>query len=331
MTSQPQPVPGEVKTAGQYLRPLRDLAVYALVGAAAIFIFLALLDLIPDGQGQFSYRTQASFGAFVNLETIGFPLAAVLLAVLVQPRHPKAQLIVLVAVIEYAVMALFGIVFGVFIGLINEADHNGARSALEGLLARVAWLAVFAVAAYAVFQIWRNMFYTPRPKQPQPQPGMYGQPAYNQPGTYPGQPGYGPPPGQQGQPGQPGFPPPPPPGGYPPAPGQQGYGPGVYGQPAPAWNQPAAPIPHPSAGSTQPVPPGPFAPPPASAVPASGVPAPASPAPEAPPASTYPATTYPAPAEPTQVVPQGEIDDRTQKLGDERPGFGPADQDPPRP
>ncbi|WP_433375000.1 hypothetical protein ACQPZX_05070 [Actinoplanes sp. CA-142083] len=327
MTSQPQPVPGEVKSAGQYLRPLRDLAVYALVGAAAVFIFLALLDLIPDGQGQFSFRTQASFGAFINLETIGFPLAAVLLALLVQPRHPKAQLIVLVAVIEYGLMALFGIFFGVLFGLINEADHNGARSALEGLLARVAWLAVFAVAAYAVFQIWRNMFYTPRPKQPQSQPGMYGQPAYNQPGTYPGQPGYGPPPGQPGQPmhpGQPGYPPAPPPGGYPPAPGQQAYGPGVYGQPAPSWNQPAVPMPNPAA-STQPVPPGPFAPPPASPTSA----APASAPPAAPAGATYPASA--PPAEPTQVVPQSqETDDRTQKLGEERPGFGPADQDPPR-
>jgi hypothetical protein len=30
------------------------------------------------------------------------------------------------------------------------------------------------------------------------------------------------------------------------------------------------------------------------------------------------------------VPPAGEIDDRTQKLGEDRPGFGPADQDPHR-
>ncbi|MFF5291392.1 hypothetical protein [Paractinoplanes globisporus] len=336
MTSQPQPVPGEVKSAGQYLRPLRDLAAYALVGAAGIFIFLAIVDLIPDGAGQFGFRTQGSFGGFINLETIGFPIAAVLLALLVQPRHPKAQLIVVIALVEYAVMALFGVLFGVLIGLINEADHNGARSALEGLLSRVAWLAVFAVAAYAVFQIWRNLFYTPRPKPQAPPPGVYGQPQYGQPSAYPGQPGYGPPPGQP-TPGQPGFPPPP--GGYPPPPppaGQQGFSPGVYGQPAaPTWNQPAVPIPNP-AQPTQPVPPGPYAPhpgSPTSAVPASGAPAPAAPPPSSPAGTTYPAagTTYP-PVEPTQPVPSAgaETDDRTQMLGDERPGFGPADQDPPR-
>jgi hypothetical protein len=325
VTSQPRPVPGEVKSAGQYLRPLRDLAAYVLVGANAVFLFLAVVDLIGDG---FGFRTQGSFGSFINLVTIGFPLAAVLLALLVQPRHPQAQLIVVSAAVEYGVMALFGVFFGVLIGLINEADHNGARSALEGLLNRVAWLAVFAVAAFAVYQIWRNMFFTPRPK---PQPGMYGQPQFNQPGAFPGQPGYGPPPGHPGapQPG-PGYPPPPAPGyppapgqqgfapapgqqgfapapgqqGFAPAPGQQGFAPATYGQPNPAWDQPAGQVPDPAA-ATQP---------------ASGAPTPAAPA----------GATYQTAAEPTQVTPPAPTDDRTQMLGDERPGFGPAAEDPHR-
>jgi uncharacterized membrane protein YedE/YeeE len=304
VTSQPQPAPGEGRSAGQYLRPLRDLAAYALVGATAVLLLLAVIRLIPDGSNQFGYRTQGSFGGFINLATITFPIGAVLLSLLVSPRHPKAQLIVLVAVVEYAVMALFGLLFGVLIGLINEASNNGARSAFEGLLERIAWLAVFAVAAYAVYQIWRNMFFTPKPK---PQQGVYGQPAYNQPGTYPGQPGYGPPPGQPGyppqpagypqhpgrplhpgqpQPPHPGQPQPPHPGQpQPPHPGQPQPPAGMYGQPAPAWNQPPAAMPT--------------------------------------------ANTPPA-AEPTQVVPQAEIDDRTQKIGDDRPGFGPAPDDPHR-
>ncbi|GAA2641943.1 hypothetical protein [Paractinoplanes durhamensis] len=304
MTSQPQPTPGEGRSAGQYLRPLRDLAAYALIGATAVLLFVALVRLVPDGPDQFGYRTQGSFGGFINLATIAFPIAAVLLSLFVAPQHPKAQLVVAVAVVEYAVMAVFGLLFGVLIGLINEAAHNGARSAFEGLLERLAWLAVFAVAAYATFLIWRNLFYTPRPK---PQPGVYGQPQFNQPGTYPGQPGYGPPPGQQG-PGQQPYGPPPgqnpgqqaynpaPQGGYPPAPGQPGYAaPGMYGQPPqpPTWNQ--APVTMPTA--------------PASAAPSS---------------------------EPTQMVrpveraPEAPIEDRTQRISDDRPGFGPADQDPPR-
>jgi hypothetical protein len=251
VTSQPQPAPGEGKSAGQYLRQLRDVAAYVLVGATAVLLFVALIDLIPDGSGA-GGRTQGSFFNFINLPTIVFPFAAVLLALLVQPRHPKAQLIVLVAVIEYAVMAFFGILFGFLIGLINLAADAGARAALEGLLVRVAWLAVFGVAAYAVYLIWRNLFYTPKPKQ---QPGVYGQPQYN-PGAYPGQPGYQqqPPAGYQGAPGQP-------PAGYQPSPGQpqqqppQNYGTGVYGQQPPPWNQSAATMPT-AGGPTYPGPQG---------------------------------------------------------------------------
>ena len=46
---------------------------------------------------------------------------------------------------------------------------------------------------------------------------------------------------------------------------------------------------------------------------------------------TGPAQPVPA-AEPTQPVPRAEPtgDDRTEKIGDDRPGFGPADDDPPR-
>ena len=36
-----------------------------------------------------------------------------LLALLVKPRHPKAKLIVLAAAVEYAVVAVFGVLFGV--------------------------------------------------------------------------------------------------------------------------------------------------------------------------------------------------------------------------
>jgi hypothetical protein len=328
VTSPPQPTPGEGKSAGQYLRPLRDLAAYALVGAAAVLLLVAIIRLIPDGPNQFEGRTMDSFYHFVNLPTIFFPLAAVLLALVVQPRHPKARLIVLAAVIEYAVVAFFGVVFGLLIGLINHAVNSGARTAFEELLVRLAWLAVFAVAAYGLFQIWHNMFYTPKPKA---SPNVYGQPQYGAPGAYPGQPGYGPPPGQpqpgqpqpgqpqpgqpqpgqyaQPQPGHPGFPPP--------GPGQPGqYGQPAYGQPAPSWNQPPVPLTPPAAV------------PPASAPPAATPPGPFAPQPghaEGP-------APYAAYSEPTQAVPRtpAPSDDRTEMISDDRPGFGPAEGDQPR-
>jgi hypothetical protein len=312
VTSPPQPAPGASAPVGQHLRPLRDLAAYALVGATAIWLLVAVIDLIPGGPNEFAGRSEASFDHFVNLPNIAFPLLAVLLALMVEPRHPKAQLIVLAAVVEYAVIAFFGVLFGLLIGLINTAADVGVRATFEGLLARIGWLAVLAVAGYAVFVIWQRMFTAPRP--PKPAQGVYGQPPQFSPGAYPGQPGYGPqfppgpPPGQG--PGQhPGPPPPPPPG---------GYGPTTYGQPPqnPNWNQ------APTAMQQHPAPP----------YPVSGQPAPGWPAPGAP-------ASAPPFSEPTQVVPQqhssvpepdAPVDDRTQKLDDNRPGFGPADPDQPR-
>jgi len=377
VTSQPEPNPGEGRTAAQFLRPLRDLAAYALVAATAVFLFVAVIRLIPGGVGEtFASRTQESFYNFVSLPTIGFPLVAVLLALLIKPQHPKANLIVIAAAVEYAVAAFFGVIFGILVGLVQIAGLS-VRTAFEELLVRVAWLGVFAVVAFATYQIWRNLFYTPKPK-PVSQPGMYGQPQYGVPGTYPGQPGYGQPgaptqqwgqqpgpgvPGQPawGQPGAPGQPAPGQPGpGQPapgqPAPGQPGYGQPTYGQPAygqqppaPAWGQPIVPGFPTQPVSAQPASAAPASTPPASAAPASTPPAappgPYAPAPGYPPPPATPTYGTPPPgqygnpqlpsdfSEATQAVPryqQPPADDRTQIVGNDRPGFGPADEDPPR-
>jgi hypothetical protein len=332
VTSQPQPAPG---SASQYLRPLRDIAAYALVAAPAAMLFVAIIRLIPSGVGlDFGSRAQDSFYSYVNVPTIFFPLGAVLLALLIRPPHPKAKLITIIALIEYAVAAVFAIVFGILVGLIKIASFS-VRTAFEELLVRVAWLAVFAVAAFAAYQIWRHLFYTPKPK---PQPGVYGQPQYGAPGTYPGQPGYGQPGVGVGQPGvgqpgvgqpgvgqpgvgQPGYGPAgAPPAAEPPAygpPGQAGfgqqpYGPTGYGQP---YGTPGA-----YPGQPAPAAPHPVAPQPVSTQPPPGQPTTGAPA------STYPGEpSYSAFTEPTQVVPQAEVD-RTQVVGDDRP----ADDDPRR-
>jgi hypothetical protein len=316
VTSQPQPAPG---SASQYLRPLRDIAAYALVAAPAAMLFVAIIRLIPSGVGlDFGSRAQDSFYSYVNVPTIFFPLGAVLLALLVRPPHPKAKLITVIALIEYAVAGVFAIVFGILVGLIKIAGFS-VRTAFEELLVRAAWLAVFAVAAFATYRIWRHLFYTPKPK---PQPGLYGQPQYGVPGSYPGQPGYGQP-GQAGVAspgyGQPGAQPPTEPPGYGPAGfgqppyGTPGYGQSPYGAPGAYPGQPAP-------AATQPVP----------GQPASTQPLPGEPTTGAP-AGAYPVRPgeqgYSAFTEPTQVVPQAAAEpDRTQVVGDHRP----SDEDPPR-
>ncbi len=353
MTSPPPPLPPG-RPVAQAIRPLRDLAAYALVAAPAVWLFVAVIQLIPSGVGQdFLTRVQNSFFNFVNIELVVLPLAAVLLATMIQPMHKHAKLITIAALAEYAVAAFFAIIFGFLIALVKIADWS-ARAAFEQLLIRVAWLAVFAAAAYAVFLIWRNLYYTPKPK---PQPGMYGQPPqwqqqYGQPGypqPQPGQPGF-----PQPQPGQPGFPPPGYPGYPPPGPMQPGSmqpqnqqaGPTQplhpAGQPQPGqWGQPPAAQGWGTPGSSQQTVTPASAPPaqPVSAQPASGgapgtPPGPFAPAPGHPqvpgagsqPAYPPPAYGQPGPqpggyADPTQTIAHHDPDDadRTRVVGDDPP------------
>ncbi|MFI7541741.1 hypothetical protein [Actinoplanes sp. NPDC049599] len=329
-TPPPQQQPGRPGgSAVQVIRPLRDLTAYALVAAPAIWLFVAVIRLIPSGVGQdFLTRVQNSFYSFVNIEMLLLPLAAVLLATVVQPMHKHAKLITIAALIEYAVAAAFAVLFGFLIGLVKIAGWS-VRVAFEEFLVRAAWLAVFGAAAYAVFLIWRAFFHTPKPK---PQPGMYGQPQQWQQQQQYGQPGY-----PQGQPGQPGFPPPPGQPGYPqpqhPAaqtqPVQTPPQPGQWGQP-PAWGAPtsgqptvtppasAPPAPpvsaQPASGGAPGTPPGPFAPSPGH--------------PQAP--GAYSAQSYPPAygqpqqqpggyADPTQAIPPADDADRTRIVGEEPP------------
>jgi hypothetical protein len=292
VTTPSQPDPAAEKRIGQYLRPLRDLAAYALIAAPAVFLFVAVISLFGD---DFTRRTQSSFGAFVSTETVFFPLAAVILALGVKPVHPKAKLIAMVALGEYAVASFFGVIFGLLFGVSGIAAIDAA-AAFNALLVRVAWLAVLGLAAYAVLQIWLGFY--PRPT---PQPGVYGQPQPYQYGPPPGygqqQPYGGPPPG----PVPPGTPVPPPvatqPFSAPPATYGQGtatpYG---QGSSAPFGQYPAVPPPPPPPGWG-----------------AASTPQP-------------PAVPF---ADPTQPVPPPPVD-RTEMLPQDRPGFGPADQDPPR-
>ena len=313
-----------------------------------MLLFVAIIRLIPAGDGeQFASRTQDSFYSFVNLPTIFFPLAAVLLSLLVRPRHPKAKLITVIALVEYAVAAFFGVVFGILVGLIQIAGFS-VRTAFEEFLVRLVWLAVFALAGFAVYKIWRGLFYVPKPVAP---PGVYGQPQYGAPGAYPGQPGYG-------QPGQPGS-------------GQPSRA--SPARPAAAWParlrsaaarparlRSAGPAAARSAGLGQPAQPaGRSSRPMASRPTASRRPRrrrsgasrrcrPSRRRPSPPPA---PAGRRAGPAIAGRPVPRpataavrrrhpgraaarphdgGRSDDRTEIVRDERPGFGPADEDPPR-
>ncbi|MFI7282142.1 hypothetical protein ACIBOV_17970 [Micromonospora chersina] len=297
MTSPAEPASGDTTQASQLTKPLRELAALVLLGANAVLLFVGLLRLLVpvDDYSTFSGRAGSTFFAFVGLESTALPVLAVLLATHVRPVLPKAKLITQVALIEYAVSAAFG-ALTFLIWMVGRLADGEVLDAFLGLLTRVAWLAVFAIAAFVVVKLWRTLYYVPKPK---PQPGVYGQaqPGWpQQPGGYPAPGGYP----QAGAPQQPG--------GYP--------QPGPYGPPqsAPPFNTapPHAPQSSPPFGAPQSSPPFPQ------------------------PGPVYGGAPHPAPpfgqppsADPTQAIPRQPADpghpappdDRTQRFDREDPNF----------
>ncbi|MGC5052697.1 hypothetical protein ACLQ2S_14715 [Micromonospora sp. DT48] len=349
MTSPAEPPPTDPTPARQVTGPLRELVALVLLGANAVLLFVGVIRLLTP-QGAYSTvtgRAGNSFFAFVGVEAVVLPVLAVLLATHLAPTVGRAKLIAQVALIEYAVSAVLG-GLTLLIWLVGRLAEAQLFDALTGLLIRAAWVALFLVAAYVVWSVWRRLYYVPRPKS---EPGLYGtpQPGWPQsgaPGQFGGQPGapgqFGGQPGQQGggwvPPGQtswpgadrPGYP-----AGYP-GTGQPGGGqpnqpvsgqPGGYPTPGqPGWpsagQAPSAGGP-PESPHTWP-PHGQPAVPPQSAAPSS----PAAP-PFGQPASADPTQSIPRQAaEPTQAIPHQGVEP-TQAVP--RPGDGDADPSRPRP
>jgi hypothetical protein len=197
LTTEPAAAPTDGTPASKLTKPLRELAALVLLGATAVFLFVALLDLlipVDFDNNDFTMRSANSFSGFINLTTVGLPLLAVLLANHINPPVARAKLITLVALIEYAVAAFFGVIFGLLVGVVVIITEITARAGFEAFLLRVAWVAVLGVAAYALVRVGRGLYFIPKPK---PQPGQYG---------YPQQPGYPAQPGQYGYPQQQGYP-----------------------------------------------------------------------------------------------------------------------------
>ncbi|MGR6317336.1 hypothetical protein Q2K19_06280 [Micromonospora soli] len=299
MTSPAEPASGDATQASQVTKPLRELAALVLLGANAVLLFVGLLRLLvpTNDYSTITGRAGTTFFIFIGVESAVLPLLAVLLATHVRPVLARAKLITQAALGEYAFAALFG-ALTFLISLVGRLADGDVLEAFRDMLAQVAYLAIFGIAAFVVFRIWRTLYFVPKPK---PQPGLYGQP---QPG-WPQQPGGYPVPGQGGyvpggHPGQPG--------GYP-VPGQ--YGPP---QSAPPFNPapPHAPQSGPPFGAPQSAPP-------------FGAPQPGPPF-----GGPHPAPPFgqPPSADPTQAIPRQPADpaqpsdpdsDRTQRFDRDDP------------
>ncbi|MEV0713586.1 hypothetical protein [Asanoa sp. NPDC050611] len=308
MTTQPEAGSNEQTSANQITKPWRELIALVLVGANAVLLFVGLIDLLVPYSANvgFSSRAGGSFFDFVGIEAIVLPLLAVLLATHLKPPVPRAKLVTQVALAEYAVSAVFGVI-ALLAWLFGSLVDGEIRAAFTGLLVRIAYTGIFAAAGFLIYKVWRTLYYVPRPK---PQPGVYGAPT-GYPPAGPGPQGQG-----QGQPGQPGYGAPNAYGqpGYPPPPAYPGAAPGLGGPAAPGGQPPAAPGATP--GQTDAVPPGS---PTASAEPATWPPVPgAAGSPQATQTITAPPAA-PAPAaatgvdSPTAPIPTAE-GERTQVI-----------------
>ncbi|MBT8225957.1 MAG: hypothetical protein HKP61_04195 [Dactylosporangium sp.] len=211
------PAPEE-KDAAQFTKPLRQLAAMALISIEALLLVLALADIfivLITSDDRLLAATGADFARCVNLATITLPLIAVLIATHVRPMIPHAKTITGIAIIEYLVVAVLGLLTMImgFVGQVSDFDLISSTSkgrVIIELFERMGLLAGLAVALLLTFRVYQGMFAVPRPVgYPQ---GSYGQQQY-------GQQHYGQPQAQYGQ---------------------QQYGQQQYGQQAAQYGQPQA-------------------------------------------------------------------------------------------
>ncbi|GAA3202279.1 hypothetical protein ACFO1B_06820 [Dactylosporangium siamense] len=196
----PAPAPVDVKKARALTLPYRELAAFVLLGVVAAFLLAGLISLLTTLTGEFLSNAGIAFGTFVSIETIALPILAVLIATHIDPVVPKARTIVLIALVEYAVAALFGLVM-LLASLIGDLRPDSVRVgiALAVFLTRLGGLALLGLGLFLVIRIYLGAYAPPKPA-----PGVYGQPAYpygQQGYQYPPQQQYAQHPGYQQQPG----------------------------------------------------------------------------------------------------------------------------------
>jgi hypothetical protein len=141
-------------TARSVLASPRTLAAWALVGYVALAQFFACLLLLAPGGVSFSTRFTAA--GFRDLVLMALPVLAVLLAFRAGPVLPGARLLVAVALAEYGIALLFGLVtllVGAGPVVVHIDSPHDVVAAMQYLVLGAGALALIAVAAYAVARI----------------------------------------------------------------------------------------------------------------------------------------------------------------------------------
>jgi hypothetical protein len=184
-SASPDPAPNpNARSARSVTDPLRQVAASALLAGNAVFLFLGVSDLLLVVSGWatgFGARSETAFDQFAGPLAVALPLLAMLVATHLAPPLAHTRAILLVALAEYAVSAVFGVI--TYLG----AFANGlflVRATFDGLLGRAVWLAFLTIAAAAVYRVYRALY----PSRPRPTAYSYGPTVYGRP--YPGQPSY---------------------------------------------------------------------------------------------------------------------------------------------
>jgi hypothetical protein len=131
----------------------RLVAAWALVGYAGLHLFFAFLDWVMPGNGSL---IDHSVGAgFADLFVMAMPVVAVLLAVYLSTPVSGAKTIVAIALVEYVVSVVLG-VLALLIGL-GDAIHpahnaNDGADALRYIVMGAAGLVLIAVGGWITYQ-----------------------------------------------------------------------------------------------------------------------------------------------------------------------------------
>jgi hypothetical protein len=130
----------------------RQLAAWALVGYAGLHLVFAFFSwVLPDGA---TLGVRSVDAGFTSLAEIALPVLAVLIATGV---HPQAKLIATVALLEYVVILLFG-VLTLLIGLgVYGGSPRGGYNALVFFVLGLGRLALAAIAGLVVYQAWTRL------------------------------------------------------------------------------------------------------------------------------------------------------------------------------
>jgi len=134
----------------------RSLAAWALVGYAGLHLVFAFFDWVLPGNGTLSTRSAGA--SFDTLVEMAMPVVAVLLATQVQPMLSSAKMIATIALVEYAVIVVLGLLtLLIGVGAVADSRVSSANQSFDVLayfvlgLGRLVLAAVAGLVSYQAF------------------------------------------------------------------------------------------------------------------------------------------------------------------------------------